>query len=191
MSEIPQELIDQFVGVAHGDFTQVKALLAEAPALLNARASWGEYAIQAAAQTANLEIVEFLLARGAPLDICTTAVLGMTERVRAFLREEPALVHARGAHGLPLLYYPAICGNEPMAELLVSAGAEVNAAADGSATALHGAVMFGRDNMVRWLLFHGADPNPKNQDGKTPLQLALEGKHSELAQILRAAGGEA
>ncbi len=42
--------------------------------------------------------------------------------------------------------------------------------------------------MPRWLLAHGADPNPK-YEGKTPLALALEKQHPRLVEILRSFGG--
>jgi ankyrin repeat protein len=43
-------------------------------------------------------------------------------------------------------------------ELLLDAGAEVNAAAE-SASPIHGTVMSGEESMVRVLLDHGADPS--------------------------------
>ncbi|MCA1553614.1 MAG: hypothetical protein LC737_04465 [Chloroflexi bacterium] len=48
---LPQSLVDEFVGVAHGNVTRVKELLQQHPALANANASWNETPIQAAAQT--------------------------------------------------------------------------------------------------------------------------------------------
>jgi ankyrin repeat protein len=64
----------------------------------------------------------------------------------------------------------------------------VNAGAGGM-TALHGAVMFAQVEMVRWLIEHGAEPNPMNYENKTPLKLAVEGGKDEIAAILRASGG--
>ena len=50
--------------------------------------------------------------------------------------------------------------------------------------------MFNRPAMAEWLLHHGADPNIPNHDGKTPLAVALEMKRDEVAEVLRAHGGE-
>jgi hypothetical protein len=50
-----QELIDQFVGNAHGNFQVVKELLENNPSLVNASASWTETAIEAAAQTGQVK----------------------------------------------------------------------------------------------------------------------------------------
>jgi hypothetical protein len=60
-TEPTQELINDFVGNAHGNFDRVKALLEQYPSLINANASWTETAIQAAAQVGNVEIAEYLL----------------------------------------------------------------------------------------------------------------------------------
>lgn len=45
-----QEIIDQFVGNAHGNLSVVKDLLERFPTLINANASWSETAVQAATQ---------------------------------------------------------------------------------------------------------------------------------------------
>jgi len=46
---IPQELINQFVSVAHFDFEKVKQLQRLCPTLVMTRATWDELAIEAAA----------------------------------------------------------------------------------------------------------------------------------------------
>ena len=184
----PQDMIDEFVGSAHGDFGRVKELLAEHPALLNARAVWNESAIEAAAQTGRVEIIEFLLAAGAPLSICASAVLGRTADVQAYLKADPAQANARGAHGIPVLYHAAIRGQAAIAEMLLAAGAEINGD-EGGNPAIHGAFLFRQPAMVEWLLGRGANVNAKNYEGKTPLKVALEKNQNELADLLRRHGG--
>jgi ankyrin repeat protein len=187
--EPKQELVDQFVGSAHGDLDTVKTLLAQHPALLNRSASWGELALGAAAQTGGAKIAEHLLEAGAPLDICTAAMLGRTETVAAMLPDQPGGANAVGAHGIPLLYHAVIGGHTGIAEMLLAEGADINAGAGGS-PALHGAVAFGRADMAEWLLHHGADPNILNYENKTPVAAAMARNHLELAELLRAHGGE-
>jgi ankyrin repeat protein len=184
-SEPSQDLINEFVGAAHGDFNRVRELLEQYPALLNADATWTETAIQAATQMGNLEIVEYLLAKGAPLDICTAAVLGMHRKVSEFLEAEPAQAFARGAHGIPVLYFPVIRGEQEIAELLLANGSDLNAGENGN-TPLHGAVMFGQAAMVEWLLAHGANPQARDYEGKTPMERAVESGDARIQELLAA-----
>lgn len=183
-----QETIDQFVGNAHGNFAVVKELLEKYPSIINANASWTETAIQAAAQTGQVEIVNYLIEHGADDDICSAALLGRMDRLEDLLRADPELIKARGAHGIPLLYFPIIHGRIDVAGYLLSQGADPNSASPGGLTPLHGAVMFKQPKIALWLLEQGVDPNPK-YDGKTPLALALENEQDELVEILRSHGG--
>ena len=104
---LTQEKVREFVIAGHGDFEKVKLLLAESPELLNAAFPWSETdretALQAAVQVGSAAIAEFLLTQGAPLDICTAAMLGRKADVTHFLDENPESIHAVGAHGIPLL----------------------------------------------------------------------------------------
>ena len=183
-----QEMIDQFVGNAHGNLTVVKELLAQYPSLISANASWTETAIQAAAQTGQVDIVNYLIDHGADYDICTAAMLGNLDCMDDFLKEDPNLINARGAHGIPLLYFPVIHAKLKVAEYLLQHGADPNAASPAGITPLHGAVMFNQPTMAEWLLEHGADPNPKYED-KTPLAMAVDKNRGELIKILRSKGG--
>jgi ankyrin repeat protein len=131
-------------------------------------ASWTETAIQAAAQTGQVEIANYLLERGAEYDICTAAMLGNLDCVNDFLLEDPSLVSAQGAHGIPLLYFPVIRGRKKVADHLLSQGAGPEAASPDGLTPLHGAVIFIQPDMVLWLFEQGVNPNPK-YDRKTPL----------------------
>lgn len=187
-AEPTQEVIDEFVGNAHGNLERVQELLVRYPGMVNASASWRETAIEAAAQVGREDIARVLLAAGAPLDICTAAVFGQGDDVARLLGADPAQARATGAHGIPVLYFPVIGNHEAIAEMLLARGAEVNAGAGGT-TPLHGAALFGRAEMARWLLAHGADANSRNHEEKTPLQVALDRGHEDVAAVLRAGGG--
>ena len=115
-------------------------------------------------------------------------MLGRAADVAAMLPNQPLGANATGAHGIPLLYHAAITGHRDIAESLLAHGADVDGGRGGS-PALHGAVMFNRPAEAEWLLHHGADLNIPNFDNKTPLAAALEMKHDEVAQVLRAHGG--
>ena len=112
-----QELVGQFVGNAHGNFDVVKQMLSEHPELLNA--VWDQFnetAIQAATQTGQREIAEYLIAQDAPVDICTAAMLGDEKRVESFLKQDATLAHAKGSHDYPVLYHACLSGNPQIAD---------------------------------------------------------------------------
>jgi ankyrin repeat protein len=186
--ELSPELVKEFVLSGHGNFGRIKELLAQHPALLNVSAPWDETALGAAAHTGQVEIAEFLLAAGAPLDICTAAMLGRRDEVGAMLRADPGLAHATGAHGFPVLFYPALRGDIETAALLLAAGADVNAGGDGVNTALHAAAGFDQPAMATWLLERGARHDARGFQEKTPLAMAESLGYAEVAAVLRQAG---
>ena len=100
-------MVQAFVGVAHGDLARVEELLGGEPALINAAWDWGggdwETALGAAAHMGRRDIAEYLLARGARLDLFAAAMLGHLEIVRATLAAFPEARDVRGPHGITLL----------------------------------------------------------------------------------------
>ncbi|GIW34271.1 ankyrin repeat domain-containing protein [Meiothermus sp.] len=182
------ERIREFVIAGHGDLAKVQAMLDETPELLNLAHEWQpgdtETAIQGAAHVGNRAIAEFLLSRGAPLEISTAAMLGQVETVRAMLEREPTQAQHKSAHGIALLPHAALSSRVEMLELVWSHGAQ-----EGSSMALGLAVGRGHTDAVRWLL-ENANPNLswQNFQGKTPLQLAIESGHTVIADLLRQYG---
>ena len=100
------DLVQAFVGNAHGDIEAVRTALAEQPALVNASWDWGggdwETALGAAGHMGRRDIAELLLEHGARIDLFVAAMLGETEIVRAMLAAQPELRDAKGPHGIPL-----------------------------------------------------------------------------------------
>jgi ankyrin repeat protein len=184
MTEFTQDQINNFVIAAHHDLAEVQVALAEHPDLLNENAEWLETPIQAASHVYNRPIIDFLLAQGAPMDICTAAVLGRVDDVKAILADDPDAANEIGPHNLPLMFYPAIVGNTEIAQILLDAGAEVNVE-EGTTSPLHGAAVFGQTAMVKWLLDHDANPYAKEREGRTPLDSAEANGHAEAAALLR------
>ena len=186
MKEIDQAAVAEFVGAAHGDLDTVKRMLRDNPALLNAVwEQFNETAIQAATQTGARDIAEFLIAQGAPVDICTAAMLGDEKRVDAMLQADPSLARAKGSHDIPVLYFAALSGNDAIAENLLAYGG-----GEGKEIALHAAVLSGKPEMVTWLLANGVgDVNLPNYEGKTPLTVALEKGYFDIADMLQSEGG--
>ena len=123
-ARLEAELVEAFVGNAHGDLGAVRTLLEQEPRLVNAAWDWGggdwETALGAAAHMGAREIALLLLERGARLDVFAAAMLGELEVVRAMLAAFPALREARGPHGIPLLDHARAGGEHarPVVELL-------------------------------------------------------------------------
>lgn len=179
------ELIREFVIAGHGNLARVKEMLAEHPELLNAAYPWSqtdrETAIIAAGQVGNVAVAEYLLAKGAPLSICTAAMLGRQRDVEQFLGISSESIRELGAHGIPLLAHAALSGNRELVQMLVERGAT-----DGMSSALHNAVGRGYQEVALWILDNGRpDLTWKNYQGKTALEVALERKDDALIRMLR------
>lgn len=183
---VSQELVEPFVLAAHGNFAKVQELYEQHPEMLNVPwAKFDETALQASSHMGRREIAQYLLSKGAPLNICAAAMLGMQAEVAAFLAQDASLANARGAHGIPVLFHAAMSGQIEVAALLLAHGG-----GEGIDTALHGAVNFGHIEMVKWLLKHGVtNVNAPNYEQKTPLRVATELGHTDIAELLRARGG--
>jgi len=180
-----QETIIDLVGNAHGNLAKVTEILEEHPELINVSAPWVETPIQAATHMGNRPIADYLLSRGAGYDVFTAAMYGRRDDVERFLDENPSLIHSRGVHDMPILYFPAVSGEAEMLALLIDRGADVNEGA-GQHTALHGAAQFGREAAVRLLLDRGANPGALNFENKTSLQLAEESGRQDVVTLLKA-----
>ncbi len=188
MSELSQDTIKEFVTASHFNLARVQEMLAENPALLHVAYEWApgdwEQGIMAAAHMGNRAIAEFFLERGSVLNICVAAMLGRTDDVKFFLEGDRNLANARGAHNITVMFHAAMSGNTEVAQLLKSYGCT-----EGYSFALHGAINFGHKNMVAWLLDNGAQNlNAPNHENKTPLTVATELVHTEIASLLRARG---
>ena len=112
-------------------------------------------------------------------------MLGMQDKVAMFLEADPAQVFVYGAHGILVLYFPVIRGNQEIAELLLARGAAVDG--EEGTNPLQGAVMFRQAAMLEWLLAHGANPQVKDYEGKTPLERAKERGDSQIQGMLERA----
>jgi len=179
------EQIREFVIAGHGNLEKVRQMLAENPKLLNASYRWNENdtetAVQAAAQVGSANVAQFLLQQGAPLEICTAAMLGMRDEVERRLNDDPQNANAIGAHGIPLLPHAAWSENPRLVQLVFERGAK-----SGATLALHNAITRGNYEIIDWLLEKaGPDIRAKNFQGKTPLESATERKNEKVVELLR------
>jgi RNA polymerase sigma factor (sigma-70 family) len=123
-------------------------------------------------------------------------------QVRQLVRRDPDLLTTQTEWGVasdgwywPLgitaLHWAASTGNQPLAALLLEAGADVNVLDHNDGTPLHRAVHMGQTELVRWLLENGADPGIKSNHQQTDLHTAVIRNRPEMAKLLLDYGSDA
>jgi hypothetical protein len=107
--QINKLMVQDFVVFAHMDLAMVKKLVEKEPAIINAMMDWGagdwESGLGGASHMGRRDIVEYLLEKGARIDIFCAAMMGQLDAVRAFLTLQPKLIDARGPHGFTLHFH--------------------------------------------------------------------------------------
>ena len=98
-------------------------LFLEAGANINAKSQWwaGGFGFL---HTAEPDLAQYAIQRGAFVDVHAAARLGMLERVRELVEKDPALVHARGGDGQTPLHFASTI---QIAKYLLDKGADINA----------------------------------------------------------------
>ena len=119
--QLPSELVKEFVIAGHGNLEKTKQMLEKEPSLLNASWDWGngdfEEAVEGAGHVGNREIAQFLIEKGARMNLFTATMLGKIEIIKPMLENFPALLQSKGPHGLSLIHH-AEKGGEHAKEVL-------------------------------------------------------------------------
>jgi ankyrin repeat protein len=92
-------------------------------------------------------------------------------------------------YGWPPLSYAAFNGHTAIVDYLLKRGAEIDAKTQNGSTALFFAARFGHIEAVKLLLKNEADPTIANENGETAVDWAMKNKHTDIEDLLRAAGG--
>ena len=119
MERIPAielDLVQEFVAKAHGDFERVREMLEGEPGLINATWDWGggdfETALGAASHMGHKEIANYLLERGARLDLFAAAMLGKLDIVKVALAAYPNAINIPGPHNISLIAHAQAGGED-------------------------------------------------------------------------------
>ena len=158
---------------AIGDVGRVTTALAQHPDQLDAYSPEGFTPLALAAHFGHTDVMQMLIDRGADLNRVATHRLAVTP------------LHA------------ALFGRQAAAALLlIEHGADVTTARGGAGlkragwTALHYAAGLGFGTLVLPLLERHADLSRRDEEGKTPLDVASDANHLDIADILRSRGAK-
>ena len=195
---------------AENDLVDMADLLLGAGADPNARNRFGASPILLASVNGGVEVIERLLAAGADPNAATnggeTALMlaartGRLPAVKALLARGANLDARENVNSQTALMWAAAEGNLSVVDALVKAKAEVDARSVGGFTALLFAARQGRIAVTERLLAAGADVNQtlpsgqsasrkvsRSKGGSSPLDLAVDNAHYELASLLLRAG---
>ncbi len=119
--------------------------------------------------------------------LCAVEIEGGQPGVELLLAHKANVNVGRPNDGWTPLHEAAYRGRKEIAELLLKAGADVNAKSQGWITPLHVAVRNNRQEVAELLLAYKADPNAKEEnEGWTPLHYAVREGRRELVELLLA-----
>lgn len=151
-----------FEAAATGKTNQTARHLARDPMLVNAYSSDGYQPLGLACYFGHYETAEYLIKAGAVVN-----------------------APSRNELGAPPILSAAAAGHVKVALLLIKHNANPNARENNGYTPLHAAAQNGDSDMIRSLLFNGADMSICSHQGELPIDLAIEAGHTEAAALLR------
>jgi ankyrin repeat protein len=157
-----------------------------------------EPALALAAESESVEIMEFLIDKGADMNVkdecgCTAllrAVQWGRPHVAKFLIKKGADLNVRDKKGETALTAAHERGHLEIVKHLIGKGADTNMKGDYGITALMKAAGSGNLELVKLLIEKGADVNARNNDGKTALSLASALNRTAIVQYLKAHGAK-
>ncbi|XP_011681434.1 serine/threonine-protein phosphatase 6 regulatory ankyrin repeat subunit B-like [Strongylocentrotus purpuratus] len=170
-------------GAAFGGHIDVMKYLIRQGSDVNKNDCRGRAPLHAAVKNDHLEVVNFLLGKGAegttfygltPLYIATQSDhIGVVN----FLVSSEYNVNERNECGKSPLHAACYNGNMDIVKVLVQHNANVNEQDDDGWSPLHAAAQEGHQDIVDFLALNGADKNVKDIDGFTPLHAAVNAGH--------------
>lgn len=178
--------------IKSGDLDGVRALLAEDPALLNAKSDTGQDAVLLSKYYGRQDITGHLLSLGPKLDVFTAAAVGDAASVLRELDHDPTLLAAYSSDGWTPLHLAAFFGHKDLALTLIERGAQVDARSTNAMnnTPLHAATAGRKAELAQLLLERGADVNARQHGGWTPLHGAAQNGDRAIVELLVAHGAE-
>ncbi|WP_422080171.1 hypothetical protein [Ulvibacterium sp.] len=120
------KVISEFVSAAHKSLEDTQKIIEAKPLLLNCASQLAkgdfETAIGGASHMGRRDIADFLVSKGARLDIFNYAFLGYDDFVRRLITDHPHLLNAPGPHGFTLLHHAEVGERKELAAWLEEKG---------------------------------------------------------------------
>ncbi len=164
---------DIYEAASIGRTELVTQLLNDDPSFLDSYSPEGFTALALAAHFGHIETLQFLISRGGNINAVSKHAMNITP-----------------------LHAALFGGRVEAAKVLVAAGAAVTPRRGGSGwpragwTALHYCAGYGLAELVGPLIDRGADINALDDEGKTPLRVAIESNQLEVADLLLNSGAK-
>ena len=124
-------------------------------------------------------------------DIIEAAKSGNTEKVKALLKDDPALVRTVDSGiGATALHWALIYGKKEVIKAILAYDPDVNKTEAHGGTTMHWAAHFDDAENIRWLLDRGAKIDHVNQYGRTPLLVVARRGCISVAKTLLERGAD-
>jgi ankyrin repeat protein/beta-lactamase regulating signal transducer with metallopeptidase domain len=186
---------------SQGDIEKVKSLI-EKGINVNTKDKEGYTAIYDAAARGHKDVVEFLINKGADINIrvdidaknsglwtpLQTAVRHNQASVVELLISKGASVNTKDKWGFSPLHTAAKHGYTGVAEHLIDKGADLNAKNNNGETPLHIAARRNNKLAAELLITKDANINAKNKWNRTPMEIALDQGHRQIVELLHKHG---
>ncbi|HXR03674.1 MAG TPA: ankyrin repeat domain-containing protein [Verrucomicrobiae bacterium] len=186
-----------------GDVSDVEKILKRDPKAINTQDDEGMTPLAGAVVQEQVDVVRFLLDKGADPNIPNKNGLTPLEHacgrdktnalaLAKLLLAKGALINATNMAGftIPPLEWAISSDNTELVKLLLDHGADVTVKSDVGSTPLHSAADRGDLEIADILIAHGADVNAKITGGTTPLHEAAWNGHDDIVKLLLSKGAE-
>ncbi|KAI8955496.1 ankyrin unc44 [Xylaria longipes] len=178
---------------SEGGYIECASALLQAGADVNDTTPLGETCLYIAAKEGHFSFVDWVIDAGAQVDHVTnggwTALQiasyhGKSDVVRVLLNHHANLEHLERKTGRTALHMAAERNHTAIIDMLVNAGAPVEAATNKGSTPLYTASFWGSTEAVRTLLKHNVRVEARNVSKWTPLNTASREGHTEIVKWL-------
>lgn len=182
-----------------GHLATIKKAVEDRPEILKANDRYGFTLLHQAAFSGNLDVVRFLIAKGADTE-AKAFPYAWTPVFLASLKGHPGIaeeliksgvrIDAKDRRGRSPLHLAAQKGHKELVELLLRHGMDIISKDAVGMTPLHMAALCGRLDTAAFLIAKGANTKAKDFAGQTPLHQASFGGDKNTVELLIAEGAE-